>query len=32
LEDIALSENIAARSDLEGMARGIIPVIVDLEP
>lgn len=31
LEYIALCENIAARSNLEGMAGGIIPVIVDLE-
>jgi hypothetical protein len=31
LEDIALCENVAARSNLEGMSGGIIPVIVDLE-
>lgn len=30
LEDVALSQDIAARSDFEGVSGGVVPVVVDL--
>jgi hypothetical protein len=30
LEDVALSQDITARSDFEGVSGGVVPVVVDL--
>lgn len=30
LEDVALGQNVAARSNFKGVSAGVVPVVVDL--